>query len=276
MGTTAKITGVLGALLVAAPCLAGPAQLTPVWQSRFINGQANAFNSDLDESDEERFREEAADYGPFDTYRAAGASVTGAFASATSTQISEILLDQIRAQGNIFANADASDYTTVSSGLTSNWMEVSFVLSEDTEVELDIYISVRENVLGSVQLWEETVDGPVPVQAEHVTAPNSTLDVTHREFLYAGEYRLRANVQGGAWSDGFSGEVEFGFGEYNVVLTVLNSACAADLDGDGDTDQADLGILLASYGVDAGGDLNGDGTTDQADLGILLADYNCG
>ncbi len=251
------------------------AQLTPTWQSRFINVAADAVNMNQETEDGEAFHIEAPGYDQFATYQAATALVDGAQSAGVASQNSQILADRILADGTMFASAEAWGDSTSCSGIATSWTEVSFLLDEAAEVELLIYLHVVENAIGAVQLWEETPDGPVVVRAEHAAGPDATVHVTYTNLLESGEYRLRAQVQGGAWSNAYDGEFESAAAQYTAHLTILDNLCMADLDGDGDTDQADLGVLLASYGVDDGGDLDGDGDTDQADLGVLLADYGC-
>ncbi len=266
---------VIGVSLLAAPsCLAAGVELIPTAQSRFIDLRVDAENVALDQSDSDHSYDEAADFGPFNAYLLADATVSSAAADGSARLISEILSDRISTIGFIFARAQTSAPSTVASGLSTSWSEVSFTLSGACEAELDILLSNYDNTSSSMQLWKDTPDGPIAIWSDHIP-PNSALETTRTGSLEAGDYRLRVEMSGGAWAEGLIAPFEDAFGQFSVTFTVSAPPCAADLDGDGDTDQADLGVLLASYGVDDGGDVDGDGDTDQADLGALLSSFGC-
>jgi hypothetical protein len=272
----ARPAACLAVAMLAAPSVNAGAELTPYWQSRFIDVAANAADYALEQVDFDDYHEEATEFGLFAPHMTVHALVDTAYAVSTASQYSVIDDTSIQGGGSLSVRAEADSDDAASFGFATNWMEVAFSIDETTDIRIDIDLRVIANAGVSVQLWEETPDGPVALFAEHLNTPASSMDMTHHGTLAAGQYRFRANVQGGAWADGGAVPLESSEGSYVAQLFLIDQICIADINADGMTDLADLGILLASYQLTDDGDLDGDGDTDLADLGILLADFDCG
>lgn len=261
--------------LLSAPALAAAAELTPYWQSRFIDMAVTADDSYSGQSDDDQYTEEATEFGLFAPHMTIDALIDTASVTATASQYSVIDSTSIQGGGFVFIEAEATGPNAFGQGIATSWMEIGFSIDEATDIRIDIDVEVIFNAGVSVQLWEDTPDGPVAIFAEHQTGLGQTV-MTHHDTLEPGLYRLRADVQGGAWVDGQHNPLTESSGRFVAQLFLIDEICTADLNADGRTDLTDLGILLASYEVTDDGDLDGDGDTDLADLGILLADFGCG